>query len=143
MALVAVSACAGTDASGGAQLVDKRAAQVMPFDLDKTTHAFEKAPTGGTQTVIAINPGDVDQVALIQQHLRNEAEMLRRGDYSDPAEIHGMDMPGLEELRAGYREISIEYNELDDGARLVYNASDETLVDALHAWFDRQTMDHS
>jgi hypothetical protein len=80
---------------------------------------------------------------LIQGHLLDEAEMFRRGDYSDPAEIHGMDMPGLEELRAGYREIAVEYFELDDGARLVYTTSDDTLVDALHRWFDRQMMDHS
>ena len=141
--LMAVSACGGTDASSEAQLVDERAAQVMPFDLDKTTHTFEKLPTGGVQEVVAIDSGDSEQVALVQQHLREEAEMLRRGDYSDPAEIHGMDMPGLEELRAGYRDISVEYIELGDGARLVYTTSDETLVEALHAWFDRQTMDHS
>lgn len=141
--LVAVSACGGTDASGGARLIDERAAQVMPFDLDKTTHTFEKLPTGGVQTVVAIDSGDSDQVALIQQHLREEAEMLRRGDYSDPAEIHGMDMPGLEELRTGYREIAVEYVEMGDGARLEYTTIDPTLVDALHDWFDRQTMDHA
>ena len=136
------SACGGTGPSE-AQLIDERAAEVMPFDLDKTTHTFEKLPNGGVQTVVAIESSDADQVALIQGHLRDEAEMFRRGDYSDPAEIHGMDMPGLEELRAGYSEIAVEYVELDDGARLVYTTSDETLVDALHAWFDRQMMDHS
>jgi hypothetical protein len=46
-------------------------------------------------------------------------------------------------LRAGYREIGVEYAELDDGARLVCTTSDDTLVVTLHAWFDRQTMDHS
>ena len=114
----------------------------MPFDLDKTTHTFEKLPTGGAQTVAAIDSGDAEQVALIREHLLAEAESFRRGDYSDPAEIHGMDMPGLDELQAGYREIEVDYAELDDGARLVYTTSDDTLVEALHAWFDRQTMDH-
>jgi len=139
----AVSACGGTDVPRDAQLIDERAAEVMPFDLDKTAHTFEKLPTGGVQTVVVIESGDADQVALIQGHLLDEAEMFRRGDYSDPAVIHGMDMPGLEELRAGYREIAVEYFELDDGARLVYTTSDDTLVDALHRWFDRQMMDHS
>jgi hypothetical protein len=143
LSLAAVSACGGTEAPSEAQLIDERAAEVMPFDLDKTTHTFDKLPTGGVQTVVAIESSDADQVALIQGHLLDEAEMFRRGDYSDPAEIHGMDMPGLEELRAGYREIAVEYVELDDGARLVYTTSDDALVGALHSWFDRQTMDHS
>lgn len=39
--------------------------------------------------------------------------------------------------------VAVEYIGLDDGARLVYTTSDDTLVDGLHAWFDRQTMDHS
>jgi hypothetical protein len=140
--MAVVSTCGGTDVPSDAQLIDERAAEVMPFDLDETTHTFDKLPAGGVQTVVAIDSGDADQVALIQGHLLDEAEMFRRGDYSDPAEIHGMDMPGLEELRAGYREIAVEYVELDDGARLVYTTSDDTLVAALHAWFDRQTMDH-
>ena len=143
LSLAAVSACGGTDASSDAQLIDERAAEVMPFDLDKTTHTFDKLPTGGVQTVVAIDPGDAEQIALIQGHLLDEAEMFRQGDYSDPAEIHGMDMPGLEELRDGYREITVEYVELEDGAQLVYTTSDDALVNALHAWFDRQTMDHS
>lgn len=143
VSLLAVAACGGTDTTSEAQLIDERAAEVMPFDLDKTTHTFEKLPTGGVQTVTVIDSGDVQQVALIQQHLIDEAARFRSGDYSDPAEIHGMDMPGLEEMRAGYRDIAVEYLALDDGARLIYTASDQALVAALHAWFDRQTMDHS
>ena len=143
VSLLAGPACGGTDGTSEAQLIDERAAEVMPFDLAKTTHTFDKLPTGGVQTVAVIDPDDAQQVALIQQHLIDEAARFRSGDYSDPAEIHGMDMPGLEEMRAGYRDISVEYVELDDGARLVYTASDQALVDALHAWFDRQTMDHT
>ena len=143
VSLAAASACGASDSPSEAELIDQRAAEVMPFDLDKTTHTFEKLPTGGVQTVAAIDPDDAEQVALIREHLLSEAESFRRGDYSDPAEIHGMDMPGLDELRAGYREIGVDYTELDDGARLVYTTSDDTLVEALHAWFDRQTMDHA
>lgn len=143
VSLSTASACGASDSPTEAELIDQRAAEVMPFDLDKTTHTFEKLPTGGVQTVAAIDPDDAEQVALIREHLLAEAESFRRGDYSDPAEIHGMDMPGLDELRAGYREIGVDYAELDDGARLVYTTSDDTLVEALHAWFDRQTMDHA
>ena len=142
VSIVAGAACGASDSPSEAELIDQRAAEVMPFDLDKTTHTFEKLPTGGAQTVAAIDPDDAEQVALIREHLLAEAESFRRGDYSDPAEIHGMDMPGLDKLRAGHREIRVDYTELDDGAQLVYTTSDYRLVEALHAWFDRQTMDH-
>jgi hypothetical protein len=142
VSLAAGAACGASDSPSEAELIDQRAAEVMPFDLDKTTHTFDKLPTGGEQTVAALDPDDAEQVALIREHLLAEAEAFRRGDYSDPAEIHGMDMPGLDQLRAGHREIRVDYTELDDGAQLVYTTTDDTLVEALHAWFDRQTMDH-
>jgi hypothetical protein len=54
-------------------------------------------PTGGRQTVTADTPKDGEQIALIRQHLQDEAEKLRRADFGDPATIHGHDMPGLAE----------------------------------------------
>lgn len=140
--LIAVTSCS-SDSPSSDQAIDERAAVVMPFDLTETTHTFEKSPTGGVQIVAAIDPSDVNQIALIRGHLRAEAANFRVGDYSDPAEIHGMDMPGLDKLQEGYRDITVEYIELSDGARLTYTAVKPTLIDAIHAWFDRQTMDHS
>ena len=142
LSLSADAACGASDSPNEAELIDERAAEIMPFDLDKTRHTFDTLPTGGSQTVAAIDPDDAEQVALIREHLLAEAESFRRGDYSDPAEIHGMDMPGLDQLRAGHREIRVGYTDIDDGAQMVYTTSDDRLVEALHAWFDRQTMDH-
>jgi hypothetical protein len=47
--------------------------------------------------VTADTPKDGEQIALIRQHLQDEAEKLRRADFGDPATIHGHDMPGLAE----------------------------------------------
>ncbi len=74
---------------------------VMPFDMSKTEHIFRMTEYGGVQKVIARNPDDTDQIILIQQHLRHEAAKFQQGDYSDPAKLHGADMPGLKELQAG------------------------------------------
>ncbi|MDP9487718.1 MAG: aspartate carbamoyltransferase [Actinomycetota bacterium] len=122
--------------------IAEKGARVMPFDLEETTHVFEKTRTGGVQEVVADDPNDAEQVALIREHLEEEAAAFRRGDLSDPSQIHGEEMPGLEELEEGAEEIDIRYSELPDGAKIEYEASDPALVAALHDWFDAQVSDH-
>jgi hypothetical protein len=53
-----------------------------------------------------------------------------------------MDMPGVAELSAGYQRIEVRYSEVPSGAELTYATGESDLVDAIHAWFDRQVMDH-
>ncbi len=122
--------------------IAEKGAEVMPFDLEKTTHIFEKTETGGVQKVVADDPNDAEQVALIREHLEEEAAAFRRGDLSDPSEIHGEEMPGVKELEAGAKEMVIHYSELPDGAKIEYESSDPALVTALHTWFDAQVSDH-
>ncbi|WP_051771054.1 hypothetical protein [Lentzea albidocapillata] len=114
----------------------------MPFDLERTTHQFTKTDTGGVQTVIADDPQDTTQITLIQQHLTAEADRFRRGDFTDPARIHGNEMPGLETLRAHDGRITIDYENTRDGARVTYTTTGTDLRNALHAWFDAQSGDH-
>ncbi len=61
------------------QLVADRGGEVMPFDLDATTHYFEPSEDGGLETVLADDPSDSEQIELIQQHLREEAAAFARG----------------------------------------------------------------
>ena len=141
---VAGGACSGDDddlARRQAEVAE-RGAGVMPFDLDATTHRFEPNETGVVQTVVADDPGDTAQVQLVRDHLVEEAERFRQGDYDDPAAIHGHDMPGLAALAAGAAAVTIDYAEMPDGARLTFTTADPALVDALHAWADAQVMDH-
>lgn len=122
--------------------VAARGAEVMPFDLNKTTHTFERVADGGVQMVTANDPMDAEQVTLIRAHLQEETARFRQGDFSDPAQIHGENMPGLADLRAGAARIMVEYGELPDGARITYRTADQALVHALHTWFDAQLADH-
>jgi hypothetical protein len=119
-----------------------RSQQVMPFDLERTTHRFAKSATGGVQTVTSDDPADGEQVRLIREHLTAEAAGFSRGDYGDPASIHGGEMPGLRELEQGHSRIDIRYAELPAGAQITYTTTDASLVMALHAWFDAQVTDH-
>jgi hypothetical protein len=117
-------------------------AAVMPFDLAATTHIFRMTDTGGVQRVVAKSANARDQVAMIQQHLKHEAEAFQRGDYSDPATLHGREMPGLKELQAGAKQIEVSYSDLPDGAELVFRTTDLHLLTAIHRWFGAQLSDH-
>ena len=135
---------AGCGGGGDSRQADiaRKGAEVMPFDLERTTHGFAKRPDGGVQTVVADEPADEEQVRLVREHLRREAERFRRGEFDDPAAIHGDAMPGLAALRASAGRIEIGYEDVRGGARLRYAKEDGELVRALHAWFDAQVMDH-
>jgi hypothetical protein len=146
LAVAAICVLAGCstqdDAASREATVASRGAEVMPFDLDATTHTFAKTDTGGRQLVTADDPSEQTQIDLIRQHLQLERTNFAKGDFSDPARIHGMDMPGVSELSAGYTRITVTYTERPDGAELTYATDDPALVDAIHAWFDRQLIDH-
>lgn len=144
VAAVALAGCGDdgeTLAERQAEVAD-RGAEVMPFDLDATTHTFTDTDDGGIQTVTADDPSADDQIQLIRDHLREERDKFARGDFEDPAAIHGHDMAGVTELAAGYHDIAVTYTELPDGAQLTYTTDRPVLVDAVHAWFARQVTDH-
>lgn len=122
--------------------VAEKGADVMPFDLDATTHIFEKNDEGGLQQVVVDNPDDTEQIALIRTHLAEEAERFQQGDFHDPQMIHGDDMAGLHALVMGADEIEITYSELSDGAQILYTTANTELIDAIHDWFDAQVADH-
>ncbi len=115
---------------------------VMPFNMSKTVHIFRMTESGGVQRVVARDPGESDQVALIRQHLKHEAERFQRGDYSDPAKLHGKEMPGLKELRTGASGIKVSYAELSAGAEITFETTDLRLLTAIHRWFGAQLSEH-
>ena len=143
--VLSVLGCAPSERS--ADLAERRAAvvaaggRVMPFDLDATVHVFERTGFGGIQQVVA-DAGDAGQIDLIREHLEEEAGRFTRGDFHDPAMVHGLEMAGLHGLVMGHERLSVEYGEIDRGAEIVYRSEDPALVAAVHAWFDAQLRDH-
>ena len=125
------------------EAVAERGANVMPFDLKATTHIFTNTRTGGIQQVVVKSASDTTQIGLIREHLKRIAAQFSKGDFSDPAQIHGAEMPGLAELKAAQpAEIKIQYRELKTGAEIIYTTKNPNLVTALHKWFDAQLADH-
>ncbi len=143
-ALVLAAACASQPQASPARRAEvaARGAEVMPFDLSRTKHGFEDLAEGGLQTVTAIEPADTLQVRLIREHLQQEAARFSRGDFADPLAIHGHAMPGVAELRQGFRQIQVRFDPVPGGATLHYTTSDPAILAALHRWFAAQRMDH-
>jgi hypothetical protein len=141
-AAVVVAVRGGGTGPSRQEVVAARGAEVMPFDLDATTHHFETTADGGIQSVVADDPGDGEQVAAIQAHLRAEADRFRAGDFGDPAHIHGDAMPGLDVLAARADDVDVAYRDLAGGAQLTYRSDDPRVVAALQDWFGAQVADH-
>ena len=124
--------------------VAERGRQVMPFNLEKTTHVFSKTNDGGRQEVLAKASKDKEQIRLIREHLSAIAANFAKGDFSGPAQIHGEQMPGLAELKdARPGQVKFAYRELPKGARIDFSTQDRSLIDAIHSYFDAQLRDHA
>ena len=141
-AILMLMGSANVSAETRQEHVHQMAHSVMPFDVSKTVHIFKMTESGGVQRVIARDPGAKDQIALIQQHLQHEAERFQHGDYSDPATLHGADMPGLKDLQAGASRIKVSYAALPSGAEITFETTDLHLLTALHRWFGAQLSEH-
>ena len=133
--------CGGPDEDARLREVAEVGAAVMPFDLERTTHVFERVETGGVQTVLS-DDGDAEQIRLIREHLSEEAERFARGDFHDPSMIHGPDMAGLHALVEGHDRMTVTYRDVESGGVIDYRSDDPTLVEAIHRWFDAQLSDH-
>lgn len=136
----------GVEKAGEQRLdaIVERGSHVMPFDLEQTTHVFSKTENGGVQQVIVKDPDNAEQIKLIRRHLSKISDEFKRGDFSNPAKIHGDAMPGLAELRkAKPNQMGIVYKELPDGAEINYSSANPVLINAIHQWFDAQLSDHA
>lgn len=147
--LLAAGATAGGQEHGKAgqhvsrqAMIHQRGSLMMPFDLDKTVHVFKRTKEGGIQQVRAKDPEDLAQVRLIQSHLRDEAQRFARGDFRDPAMLHGHDMPGLQVLDRSAGALQVNYKDLSDGAEISYTTKDPEVLEAVHEWFAAQLHDH-
>ena len=118
--------------------------QVMPFDLSTSVHIFRMTESGGVQQVVLSDPKAVkpDQISLIRQHVQHEAKEFQRGNFGDPATLHGATMPGLKELQDESSKIKVIYAELPTGAQITFETSDVHALTAIHRWFGAQLSEH-
>lgn len=122
--------------------VHEMSSSVMPFDISRVLHIFRMTETGGVERIVSRDPRDSQQIALIRQHLKREAKRFQAGNYSDPARLHGANMPGLKLLESGASAIRISYRELPVGAEIVFSTHSIKLLTAIHRWFGAQLSEH-
>jgi len=139
--LLATTACAESEIAQRQSEVAEIGSLVMPFDLERSTHVFEKTEFGGVQ-IVSSDDGDQAQIRLIRSHLAEEASRFARGDFHDPEMIHGEDMAGLHALVTGHDRLSITYSDVHLGGEIRYSSEDGALIEAIHAWFEAQVRDH-
>ena len=122
-------------------MVMERGAEVMPFDQSQDAHMFLPSITGGVVEIV-VHDMDETQIQLVRSHLLQEAARFARGDYSDPAYIHGKEMPGLTQLASRASRVSVRYFETPSGAAILLTSTDQALVLAIHQWLAAQQRDH-
>lgn len=122
--------------------IHQMAHSVMPFDMSKTVHIFKMTESGGMMRVVAKDSGAAEQISFIQQHLQHEAEQFQKGNYSDPATLHGANMAGLKELQEGASHLKVPYSALPNGAEITFETKDIHLLTAVHRWFGAQLSEH-
>ena len=115
---------------------------VMPFDMSKTVHIFKMTENGGEQRVEAREPASVDQIKMIRMHLAHEAEEFAKGDFGDPAHLHGATMPGLAELSADAKGLKVSYADTPNGGKIIFEGANIRIVTAIHRWFGAQLSEH-
>ena len=130
-----------TSADPQSDMVMQQSAQVMSFDQNQAMHMFLPDSTGGVLEVV-VHDMDPHQIALVRSHLLEEAAKFARGDYADPAYIHGKTMPGLTQMAAGASRVSVRYFETPTGAAITFSSSDTGMVSAIHQWLAAQQRDH-
>ncbi|HEY4476583.1 MAG TPA: hypothetical protein VJB69_01165 [Candidatus Paceibacterota bacterium] len=123
------------------EMIHEKGSFVMPFDLNKTLHAFTKSESGGTQSVVVRDASDAD-LSLIRMHLQMEVQNFSAGNFSDPTQLHGEDMPGVSTLTQNFKKMTVTYRELSNGAAIDFQSTDAETIAAIHAWFDAQLSDH-
>jgi hypothetical protein len=123
-------------------MVMEHGTQVMRFDQAQAMHMFLPSATGGVLELL-VHDMDQTQIRLVRSHLLQEAASFTRGDYSDPAYIHGKGMPGLDQLASQPSRVSVRYFETPTGAAIMLTSPYPVLISAIHQWLAAQQHDHN
>lgn len=116
---------------------------LVPYDSQRVLETFSKTVHGGIMHLVAKSAADGDQIKRIQQYFRQTAAEYMKGDFSSTERFHGMDMPGLAQMKAAKAgDIRYEYKALKNGGQIHFSTEYPPLLAALHRWFDTQIQEH-
>lgn len=122
--------------------VQRRGADVMGVDQARSTHVFEDLPDGGRIVYTADAPDDTAAVHQIQRHLRQVAVAFAAGDFSQPAQVHGREVPGTAVLAARRASVAYTMSDRPDGGELRLRTTDAATLAAVREFLQFQRDDH-
>ena len=122
---------------------DRRAASVMGFDQERTTHHFLLFNDGGAIDVSVRDARDMKNREAIRLHLPQIAMMFGSGNFEAPMLVHdSANVPGTKVMAARKEAIRYQYAETPNGGRVTIVTSDPQALGAAHAFLKYQIAEH-
>ncbi len=137
-----IVAQAGATSDSAYAAMQQRGGGVMGVDQQASEHIFEDLGDGGRILFRMRDTSDMAGAAIIRHHLRAIADSFAAGSFQGPAEVHGLALPGTEEMTRLRGSIRYQMREVPAGGELAISSSDATAVAAIHAFLAFQRMDH-
>jgi hypothetical protein len=122
--------------------VQERGKAVMGVDQYTSKHVFEDLPDGGRVVLERNDASDTAAIATIRAHMQDVLKDFRAGDFSKPFQVHAMQVPGTDVMRANASKISYSVQDRPRGAELRMSTKDSTSLAAIREFFAFQRKDH-
>lgn len=122
--------------------VNRRGAQVMGFEQEKTTHHFYLYPDGGAIDVAVNDAADGTNLEAIRAHLPHIAMLFGAGNFEAPMLVHDTNVPGTAQMAQWKDRITYSYVETPKGGRVDIRTADAGALAAIHAFLEFQIIDH-
>lgn len=113
----------------------------MGVDQYIAVHQFDALDDGG-RIELQHGEDDPEAIATIRAHLKEIAASFAAGDFSVPALVHDMPVPGTDVMAARREQIRYEFKELPRGGGVRIFTEDAEAREAIRAFMAFQRMDH-
>src|SRR5450432_253249 len=127
--------------AGDAEM-NRRGNQGMGFSQDKTQHHFLLSKDGGAIQVTANSADDQASVSQIRMHLKHISHAFQAGDFNIPMLVHDQTPPVLPMIRKLSQNITYEYEDFENGGRVVIKTTDADALKAVHEFLRFQISEH-
>jgi hypothetical protein len=114
----------------------------MGFSQDKITHHFWLRKDGGAIQVTANSREDHDSISQIRMHLKHIAQSFQAGDFNIPMFIHDQIPPGVPVMEKLKEEITYQYEDTENGGRVVIHSRNTDGVTAVQEFLRFQIKEH-
>ncbi len=122
--------------------MNARGDKVMGFDQAATSHHFFLYEDGGAIEVTVKDRADKKNLDAIRSHLPHIMQSFGKGDFSDPAFVHGEGVAGTETMQRLRDRIAYKYEDMRDGGRIRISTRHARALAAVHEFLRFQITEH-